>query len=88
LDIEASQTGRNVVTRGISINDLIGKEIKLGDVKIKGEELCDPCKTLGTRLSTNGIPPPAIVKALVKRGGLRASILNDGVIRKGDRIKL
>ncbi len=86
LGIEAWQTGRNVVTRDISLNDLIGKEIKLGDVTIKGEELCDPCKTLGERLSTNEVPPAAVVKALVKRGGLRASILANGVIRKGDPI--
>ncbi len=88
LGIEAAQTGRNVVTRGISLNDLIGKEIKLGEVTIKGEELCDPCKTLGGRLSTPDVPAPAIVKALVDRGGLRASIVTDGVIKKGDSISI
>lgn len=86
FSITAPQTGRNIVTRGISLNELIGKEIKLGDVTIKGEELCDPCNTLGGRLSTPNVPPPAVVKALVNRGGLRASILTDGIIRKGDSI--
>ena len=71
---------RNVVTRGIDLNALVGKRFRIGDVDCLGQRLCEPCAHL-ERLTR-----PGTLRALVHRGGLRADVLTDGVIRLGDAL--
>ena len=70
---------RNVVTRGIDLNALVGHEFTIGDVPCRGMRLCEPC-TVVQRYA--GRP---VLRPLVHRGGLRADILRDGEIHVGDR---
>jgi MOSC domain-containing protein YiiM len=72
---------RNVVTRGVPLNHLVGKEFWIGEVKARGLRLCEPCKHL-QRLSQE-----KVLAGLVHRGGLRAQILIEGTIRVGEPIK-
>jgi MOSC domain-containing protein YiiM len=69
---------RNIVTRGVPLNHLVGREFRVGDVKIRGIRLCEPCDHL-QRLT--GV---SVIKGLLHRGGLRAQILSKGRIRVGD----
>jgi MOSC domain-containing protein YiiM len=71
---------RNIVTDGVSLNDLVGKEFYVGEVRIRGIRLCEPCSYLAK------ISFPEILKGLVHKGGLRAQILSEGLIRVGDTI--
>ena len=81
IDLHPSQTRRNVVTRGIALNALVGSEFRVGEVAMRGIRLCDPCAYLQDLLAIEGL-----VKALVKRGGLRAQIVSEGTIRVGDPV--
>src|ERR1700761_2455624 len=72
---------RNIVTRGIPLNDLLGHEFSLGDVRCLGRRLCEPC-TVVQRYA--GRP---VLRELVHRGGLRADILSEGEIRVGDELR-
>jgi len=81
LAIGGQDSRRNVVTHGISLNDLVGHEFHIGDVHLRGVELCEPCSHLA-RLA--GKP---ILRSLVHRGGIRADILSDGMIRVGDAVE-
>ena len=76
-----SEHRRNVVTRGIDLNALVGHEFMLGEVRCRGMRLCEPC-TVVQRYA--GRP---VLRALVHRGGLRADILRDGEIAVGDEIR-
>ena len=78
---------RNIVTRGVRLNDLVGREFTIGDVRLLGVELCDPCLGLGTALSTPEYPASAIVKRFVDKGGLRADIRSSGIIARGADIR-
>jgi len=73
---------RNIITKGIQLNDLVGKEILIGNVKIKGHRLCAPCRYLQEMLKQKNL-----VKKLLNRGGLRCEILTDGTISVNDPIK-
>ena len=73
---------RNVITKGIQLNDLVGKEILIGNVKIKGHRLCAPCRYLQEMLKQKNL-----VKKLLNRGGLRCEILTDGIISVNNPIK-
>ncbi|XOZ35031.1 MOSC domain-containing protein [Halomonadaceae bacterium KBTZ08] len=81
--IEASETGRNIVTRSVRLNSLAGKTFSVGGVQFYGVELCEPCKTLGQRLATDGMSPAEVVRAWVHKGGLRANVLSSGALRSG-----
>ena len=70
---------RNVVTRGIDLNALVGRRFRVGEVECVGRRLCEPCAHL-QKLS------PGTLRPLVHRGGLRADLLGDGVIRVGDAV--
>ena len=71
---------RNLVTRGIDLNALVGHEFEIGTVRCRGVRLCEPCTVI------DGYAPRPILRALVHRGGLRADILEDGVIHAGDEV--
>ena len=73
---------RNIVTKNIRLNDLVGKEFFIGSVKIKAHDLCRPCKYLQNKLNQKNF-----VKELLRRGGLRCEILTSGQIKVGDIIK-
>ena len=78
--LAAAESRRNLVTRGIDLNALVGREFTIGSVRAFGQRLCEPCVHL-QRLTR-----PGVVAGLVRRGGLRADILTDGEIRLGDTI--
>ena len=72
---------RNIVTRGVALPHLIGRAFRVGTVAMRGLRLVEPCDHLA-RLTDR-----RVLSALVHRGGLRAEILTDGVIRTGDVIE-
>ena len=80
IDFGLDGTRRNIVTRGVPLNHLVGKEFWVGDVKARGIQLCEPCATL-QRLSH-----PKVLPGLIHRGGLRAQILTEGTIRVGSTV--
>lgn len=79
--LQPSEHRRNVVTRGIDLNALVGREFTVGEVRCRGMRLCEPC-TVAQRYA--GRP---VLRALVHRGGLRADILTDGEFRVGDPVQ-
>jgi hypothetical protein len=79
--LDAAESRRNLVTREIDLNALIGREFTIGSVHAYGQRLCEPCVHL-ERLTRLGV-----VAGLVHQGGLRADILTDGEIHLGDRIE-
>ena len=81
IDFALNGTRRNIVTSGVPLNHLVGKEFWIGDVKARGLQLCEPCATL-QRLSH-----PKVLPGLIHRAGLRAQILTEGLIRVGETIR-
>ena len=80
IQLEPGATRRNVTTRGISLNDLVGKTFSVGGVMARGVELCEPCNHLQSMV---GRP---ILRPLAHRAGLRAQLLSSGTIRVGDSV--
>ena len=80
LDIDAAATGRQVLTRGIDLNALVGRRFRVGEVECRGIELCEPCTVMEARTT------PGAIKALTHRAGLNAEILVGGEIRTGDAV--
>ena len=78
---------RNLVTRGVRLNELVGKEFSVGGVRMLGVGLCEPCLSLGARLASAEITPAAVVKRLVHRAGLRANVLSTGPVSAGARVQ-
>ena len=76
------ETRRNLITRGVALNHLVGREFTVGEVCLRGHELCEPCGDLARMTGK-----PQILPGLVHRGGLRAEILEGGVIRVGDEVR-
>jgi MOSC domain-containing protein YiiM len=72
---------RNIVTRGVRLDDLIGRHFQIGTVACYGQRRCEPCAHL------QRLTHPGVLRALAHRGGLRADILSDGVIRTGDALR-
>lgn len=79
--LAAAESRRNVVTRGIDLNALVGHEFTIGSVRALGQRLCEPC------IHLQRLTRPGVVTGLLHRGGLRADILTDGEIRLGDEVK-
>ena len=80
ITIEPGAARRNLVTRGAALNHLIGREFRVGDVRLRGIRLCEPCAHL------EGLARQGVLGGLVHRGGLRAQILTEGRIRVGDPV--
>ncbi len=80
LQFEAIQSRRNLLTRGVALNHLVGREFQVGEVRLRGILLCEPCGHL-EQLTVAGIR-----KALIHRGGLRAQVLKGGTIKVGDNV--
>jgi MOSC domain-containing protein YiiM len=75
-----AESRRNLVTSGIDLNALVGREFTIGSVRVMGQRLCEPCVHL------QRLTKPGVVAGLVHQGGLRADILTDGEIHLGDTI--
>ena len=80
IDFGLGDSRRNIVTRGVPLNHLVGREFNVGEARLRGIKLCDPCGYLES-LTAEGVR-----KALANRGGLNAQILSGGVIRPGDEV--
>jgi MOSC domain-containing protein YiiM len=78
--LSAEESGRNVVTRGIGLNDLVGRRFRIGAVELMGNRLCEPCATLRDRTG--------VFRELVGHGGLRADVRVAGEIAAGDTIEV
>jgi len=76
-------TGRNAVTRGVRLNDLVGRTFSLGGVRCRGVELCEPCLGLGQALQGADLTPPQVVRWWAHRAGLRADVLQGGTLDVG-----
>ena len=83
LDIKLTpaQTRRNVATRGVPLNHLVDRVFRVGDVRLRGTRLCEPCTYL------DGLTRSGVMAGLIHRGGLRAQILSEGIIRVGDVVR-
>ena len=73
---------RNIITENIRLNSLVGKEFLVGNVKLRGHDLCRPCKYLQDKLKQGNF-----IKEFLHKGGLRCEILTNGKINIGDIIK-
>src|SRR5262249_35658684 len=80
IELTGAESRRNVLTRGIDLNALVGKRFRVGNVDCVGVELCHPCKHLES-LTQRGV-----IKGLAPRGGLNADIVSDGEIAVGDEV--
>jgi len=79
--LQPGEARRNLVTRGVPLNHLVGKEFRVGESTLRGLRLCEPCQYLAGRTH------PGVLTGLVHRGGLRAEILNEGIIHVGDSLE-
>jgi MOSC domain-containing protein YiiM len=80
IELSAAESRRQVLTRGIRLNDLVGERFAVGGVECVGQEWCEPCAHL------QGLTKPGVLRGLVHRGGLRADIVQGGRIAVGDEI--
>ncbi len=81
ISFEAHECRRNIVTRGISLNNLVGKQFTLGSILCEGVALCEPCTYL------EELTGKAVLEPLVHRGGLRARLVTGGTINPGDQVR-
>jgi MOSC domain-containing protein YiiM len=82
VGLSGAQSRRQVVVRGVRLNDLVGRRFRVGEVECLGVDLCEPCRHLAE------LTRPGIIKELVHRGGLNADVLNDGRIAVGDPVRV
>ena len=81
VELSPLESRRNIVTRGVPLNHLVNRKFKLGDVVARGVKLCEPCEYL------EEVTQKKVIIGLTHRGGLRAEILQGGIIRVGDKIQ-
>ena len=81
IKLTAAESRRNIATRGVRLNELVGERFYVGDVLCEGVRLCEPCLYL---VELTGKP---VLGPLIRKGGLRAHILTDGVIGEGDPLQ-
>jgi MOSC domain-containing protein YiiM len=82
VGLTGAQSRRQVVVRGVRLNDLVGKRFMVGSVECLGVELCEPC------LHLQKLTRPGIIDDLLHRGGLNADIVTSGTIAVGDELRL
>ena len=83
LNIPYLDFRRNIITKGLKLNDLVGKKLSIGNVEVEGIDLCRPCRHLTEMLDQENI-----LKEFLRKGGLRCQILSSSKIKVGDTIKL
>jgi MOSC domain-containing protein YiiM len=81
IELVPGESRRQVTTRGVSLNDLVGKRFKVGELECVGEELCEPCNHL------QSLTQPRVLRGLVHRGGLCAEVVSGGEIEVGDAVE-
>jgi MOSC domain-containing protein YiiM len=79
--LDPAHARRNLLTRGVALNHLVGATFFIDDVQVRGVKLCEPCGFLESLTSK------AVRQGLVHRGGLRCDVLSDGVIRVGSAVR-
>ena len=80
VGLRGPESRRQVVVRGVRLNDLVGRRFSVGEVECDGVELCEPC------LHLESLTRPGIIDDLLHRGGLNADILSAGTIAVGDAV--
>jgi MOSC domain-containing protein YiiM len=80
IELSHPESRRQVLTRGVRLNDLVGKRFKVGDVEVVGREVCEPCSHL------QSMTRPGVLRGMVHRAGLNADIVTPGRIAVGDRV--
>ena len=81
IKLAPADARRNIVTAGVPLNHLVEREFWVGEVLMRGTRLCEPCRYL------EDLTQPRVMGALLHRGGLRAQVLAEGLIRTGDGIR-
>lgn len=81
IELAPSDTRRNIITRGVALNHLVGREFRVGEVLLLGTRLCEPCAHL------ESLTKPGVRAGLIHRGGLRAEIVVGGTITVGDELR-
>ena len=81
IELGPGEHRRNIVTQDTALNHLVGRRFRVGDAICRGDRLCEPCGYL------QQITGKDVLEPLVHRGGLRADILEGGVIRPSDKIE-
>jgi MOSC domain-containing protein YiiM len=81
IALEPGEARRNLTTRGIALNPLVGRRFRIGGVLCEGTRLCEPCRYL------EGVARKPLLELLRSRGGLRADVLEDGEIHVGDELR-
>lgn len=81
IELHPSEIRRNVMTRGVALNNLLGHRIRIGEVEAVVTELCHPCSHL------QKLTQPGVLEGLVNRGGLNADVTSGGAIRVGDMLE-
>ena len=84
--VDLAMTRRNLVTRGVRLNELVGREFRVGSARLRGVELCEPCASLGQRLADASLAPAEVVRRWVGHGGLLADVLESGIVQPGDEL--
>jgi MOSC domain-containing protein YiiM len=82
IELDGAASRRNVLTRGVRLNDLVGRRFRVGELECRGIELCEPCTHL------ESMTQPGVIKGLVHQAGLNAEILVGGELRPGDPVVL
>lgn len=80
IELAPGEHRRNVETRDVALNHLVGKRFRVGDAVCRGVELCEPCSYL------QNMTEDGVLRALLHRGGLRAEIVESGTVRAGDTV--
>jgi MOSC domain-containing protein YiiM len=80
IELSHAEIRRQVLTRGIRLNDLLGKRFRVGGVEAVGVEWCEPCQHI------ENLTYPGVLKGMVHRAGLRADIVQAGRIAVGDEV--
>jgi len=81
IELSGAESRRNVLTRGIDLNALVGRRFSVGEAECVGIELCEPCNHL------QKMTQPGVLRGLVHRGGLRADVVRGGRIAVGDAVQ-
>jgi MOSC domain-containing protein YiiM len=81
IALSGAAARRNVLTRGVDLDALIGRRFRIGEVECLGRRWCEPCAHL------QRLTEPGVLRGLVHRGGLRADVLSGGRIARGDEIR-
>jgi MOSC domain-containing protein YiiM len=80
IELSHQESRRQILTRGVRLNDLVGKRFTVGEVEVVGRELCEPCNHL------QSLTRPGVLRGMVHRAGLNADIATPGRIAVGDRV--